>query len=148
MRRWTLRLAIAGVAIVVLVQVIPYGRDHTNPPAVAEPQWNSVVTRQLTQTACYDCHSNLTTWPWYSNVAPMSWLVYNDVQGGRENLNFTRWDKPQEPSAQEVAEIVRSGEMPPLQYTLIHRNAKLSSSERAALAAGLATTITRSPPGQ
>lgn len=148
MRRWTLRILIAAAALFLLIQVIPYGRDHTNPAAVAEPQWNSQVTRTLAQQSCYDCHSNLTTWPWYSNVAPMSWLVYGDVQGGREELNFSRWDQPQDLSAQEVAEIVRAGDMPPFQYTIIHRNARLTSAERAALAAGLAATISQSPPGR
>jgi mono/diheme cytochrome c family protein len=148
MRRWLIRIAIAGMALFVLAQVVPYGRDHKNPAAVVEPRWNAAATRTLAQRACFDCHSNLTTWPWYSNVAPVSWLVYNDVRGGREELNFSRWDVAQEPSAAEVAEIVRSGEMPPFQYVLMHRRAKLSKTERSALAAALQATLSADPAGR
>ena len=148
MRRWLIRIAIAAAALFVLAQVVPYGRDHKNPAAVVEPRWNASQTRALAQRACFDCHSNLTTWPWYSNVAPVSWLVYADVKGGREQLNFSRWDVAQEPSAGDVAEIVRSGEMPPFQYILMHRNAKLSSAQKVALAAGLGATLAADPSGR
>ena len=69
--------SILGVIVVVVVgiQLIPYGRNHTNPPVVTEPQWDSPRTRELFTRACADCHSNETVWPWYSNLAPMSWLV-------------------------------------------------------------------------
>jgi hypothetical protein len=147
-RRWLIRIAIAAAALFVLAQVVPYGRDHKNPAAVVEPRWNASQTRALAQRACFDCHSNLTTWPWYSNVAPVSWLVYNDVKGGREQLNFSRWDVAQEPSAADVAEIVRSGEMPPFQYILMHRNAKLSGAQKTALAAGLGATLAADPSGR
>jgi hypothetical protein len=148
MKRWLLRAVVAGFALFLVAQFVPYGRDHANPAVVREPHWNSPATRALAQRACYDCHSNLTTWPWYSQVAPMSWLVYSDVVGGRENLDFSRWDRAQEPSAQEVAAIVKAGEMPPFQYVLMHRDAKLSAAEKATLAAGLAATISASPPGR
>jgi mono/diheme cytochrome c family protein len=132
----------------VIAQVIPYGRKHANPAVAAEPRWAGAQTRELAQRACFDCHSNLTTWPWYSNVAPVSWLVYGDVQGGREHLNFSQWNTPQEASPQEVASIVRGGEMPPTQYTLLHPHAKLSAAEKDALARGLEATLRRSPPGR
>jgi mono/diheme cytochrome c family protein len=140
----------AGIlgALFLLAQAVPYGRGHTNPSVRAEPSWNAPVTRELARRACFDCHSNLTRWPWYSNVAPVSWLVYNDVRGGREELNFSRWDVAQEPSAAEVAEIVRSGEMPPFQYVLMHRRAKLSKTERSALAAALQATLSADPAGR
>src|ERR1700720_2261256 len=79
----------------VLIQLIPFGHTHTNPPATKEPPWNSPDTRASIPRACFDCHSNETTWPWYSHVAPVSWLVQNDVDGGRGHLNFTEWDRPQ-----------------------------------------------------
>ena len=69
------RLAIAAVALFIVIQLVPYGRDHTNPPATKEVQWNSPQTKDLAVRACFDCHSNKTTWPWYSNVAPISWLI-------------------------------------------------------------------------
>ncbi len=65
---WVLILAI-------LIQVVPFGHSHTNPAVTKEPGWDSSDTASLFHRACYDCHSNQTTWPWYSNVAPVSWLV-------------------------------------------------------------------------
>ena len=147
MKRWIVRILIAGAALFVLMQVVPYGRNHGNPKAVAEPKWDSPRTRALAQQACFDCHSNLTTWPWYSNVAPVSWLVYADVKGGREQLNFSRWDRPQDVSPEDIVEAVRGGGMPPFQYPIMHPKAKLSAAEKAQLADGLAKTIQASPPG-
>jgi mono/diheme cytochrome c family protein len=141
------RLVLLGlVGLLVLIQFVPYGRDHTNPPVTAEPRWDSPRTRDLAAGSCFDCHSNLTKWPWYTNVAPMSWLIQRDVDEGREALNFTEWDRPQE-ALGEIAEAVGEGEMPPTQYTLLHPGAKLSDAERQELTAGLRTTIAASPPG-
>ena len=78
----------------ILIQFLPYGHDHTNPPVTAEPQWDNQQTRDLVTRACYDCHSNQTTWPWYSNIAPLSWLIQHDVEEGRSRLNFTEWNQP------------------------------------------------------
>ena len=140
----TVLIVLAG--IVVVMQLIPYGRDHTNPPVTAEPAWDSPATRELAVTACFDCHSNETEWPWYTNVAPMSWLVQRDVDEGRETLNFSEWDRPMSDEIDEIGEIVLEGEMPPTQYTLIHRDAALSDDEARALADGLEATIQGSPP--
>ena len=89
------KLVLIGVAVLaaafLLIQLVPYGHAHDNPPVAAEPNWDSPQTRELAQRACFDCHSNETTWPWYSNVAPVSWLVQHDVDEGREYLNFSRW---------------------------------------------------------
>jgi hypothetical protein len=65
-------LLIVGVVVFVAIQLVPYGRDHTNPPVTAEPRWDSPQTRTLAVSACFDCHSNETAWPWYTNVAPFS----------------------------------------------------------------------------
>ena len=83
-----------GLLPAVLIQFIPYGHKHTNPPVTKEPAWDSPATAKLIHRACYDCHSNKTVLPWYANVAPMSWLLLRDVNGGRSHLNFTEWDKP------------------------------------------------------
>lgn len=147
MRKWIVRGLIALVALFVVIQLVPYGRDHTNPPVTQEVKWDSAQTRELAVGACYDCHSNLTEWPWYSNVAPMSWLVENDVQEGREILNFTEWDRPQgEGEADEAVEAVQEGEMPPWQYKPLHPAGRLSSSERDQLAQGLEKTLAADPP--
>lgn len=83
-RRWSPRRIgtwVLGTLLVLLlaIQLVPYGRDHTNPPVVAEPAWDSPATRALFVRACADCHSNQTVWPWYSHVAPVAWLVAHDV---------------------------------------------------------------------
>jgi len=124
------------IALFVAIQIVPYGRAHTNPPVRQEPPWDSAATRALAARACFDCHSNDTVWPWYSNVAPISWLIQNEVDEGRGKLNFSEWDRPQE-DADEAAETVRDGGMPPWYYPW----ARLSAAEREALGRGLAVTI-------
>jgi mono/diheme cytochrome c family protein len=140
---WVVAILVIGF---VLIQLVPYGRDHSDPRVVNEPAWDSARTKQLATQACFDCHSNQTEWPWYSSIAPASWLVYRDVQEGRSRLNFSEW--PANMSAQagafignEAAELVTSGEMPPLQYRLAHSDARLSDAEKQELAAGLKRTL-------
>ena len=111
-----------------------------------EPKWDSAQTRALAARACFDCHSNLTKWRWYSNVAPASWLIQRDVEGGRAQFNFSEWNKPQDISASDLADSIRSGSMPPWFYTLPHPGAKLSSAEKTALINGLVATLNASPP--
>lgn len=147
MRRsgWKKGLVVAGLVtagVLVAAQLVPYGRDHSNPPLTAEPQWNAPETRALAQRACFDCHSNQTRWPWYSHIAPVSWLVQADVDEGRRVLNFSEWTRGYE-EAQESGETVRSREMPPRSYLLLHPAAKLSESERRQLASGLDATLGR-----
>ncbi len=86
------------------MQLIPYGRDHDNPQTVLEIEWNTPATRQLAQVGCLDCHSSLTEWPWYTNVAPVSWLTQRDVDDGRSVLNFSEWQRPQEADLQDVVD--------------------------------------------
>jgi hypothetical protein len=78
-----------GVLGFTAIQLVPFGHDHANPAVVKEPAWPDPQTRQLAQRACFDCHSNQTSWPWYSNIAPVSWLVQRDVLEGRQRLNFS-----------------------------------------------------------
>ncbi|MEX1092745.1 MAG: heme-binding domain-containing protein [Acidimicrobiia bacterium] len=133
--RWV-KWGLATVLVAALAaQVVPYGRDHTNPPVVAEPQWDSSQTRDLAVRACFDCHSNETEWPWYTNIAPVSWLIQSDVDEGREELNFSEWDREQE--GEEAAETVREGSMPPNAYLLTHPTARLTEAELAELTDGL-----------
>ena len=124
----------------VLIQLIPFGRDHTNPADAKEPAWDSVATKDLVRRACFDCHSNQTLWPWYSHVAPVSWLVQRDVNGGRRHLNFTEWDKPQR-HAKDIAEQVKQGDMPPWFYLPMHPAARLTDAEKQALIDGAEKTL-------
>jgi len=130
-----------GIAVVAVgIQALPFGRDHTNPPVGQEPDWDSPETRELARRACFDCHSNETEWPWYSNVAPVSWLIQRDVTEGRGHLNFSEFDKPQR-HADDAAELTREQEMPLPSYIPFHSEAKLTDAERETLAAGLEATL-------
>jgi hypothetical protein len=131
---------VAG-ALFLLLQVVPYGRMPSNPPVTGEPAWDSPRTRALAVRACFDCHSNETDEPWYSNVAPISWAISDHVESGRGKLNFSEFDQPQE-DADEAAEITEDGGMPPGYYTRfgLHSTARLSAAELAELVAGLRAT--------
>jgi hypothetical protein len=147
--RWRRRLAygaLIALGLFLAIQLVPYGRSHTNPPVTQEPKWDSPQTRALAARACFDCHSNLTKWRWYSNIAPASWLVQRDVDGGRSQFNFSEWNKPQDISGGDLAESIRNGSMPPWFYVLPHPSAKLSSAEKNALMRGLLATLAASPP--
>ena len=146
--RWIFRILIFGLIVFLAIQLVPYGRDHTNPLTVKEVKWNAPETRALAQAGCMDCHSNLTAWPWYTRVAPISWLTTRDVNDGRATLNFSEWQRPQEADLQEVLDAIRSKAMPPVQYRLLHSAARLSDAERQHLAKGLVATWTADPPGQ
>jgi mono/diheme cytochrome c family protein len=124
----------------LLIQLIPYGRGHTNPPVIAEPPWDSLQTRASFMQVCGDCHSNETIWPWYSHVAPVSWLIQHDVEEGREYLNVSEWGT-REFEAEEAAEVYKEGEMPPLQYYPTHPEACLSAADRSDFMQGLITTF-------
>ncbi len=132
-------LVLGAVVLFAILQFVPYGRSHINPSVIQEPQWSSVNTRDLVKRACFDCHSNETVWPWYSNIAPISWLVQHDVNEGREKLNFSdithgeqEWD--------DIEKVLRTGEMPPRIYILQHPEARLNSEETQALIDGLRRT--------
>ena len=138
--RTVLGIVLAAVVLFVLIQLIPYGRDHVNPPVSQEIQWDNPQTRDLAVRACYDCHSNQTEWPWYSNIAPVSWLIQHDVDGGRRVLNFSEWNRPQ-PRAARAVEQVQSGNMPRFYYVPLHPSANLTPAEKEALIQGLRLTV-------
>ena len=140
MRRFLPGTLFVVLVLGVVIQVVPYGRRHTNPPVLAEPNWDTAQTRMLATRACFDCHSNETTWAWYSNVAPISWLVQRDVDEGRRELNFSEWNRPQK-EAHDASKTVRKGKMPPWVYTIRGASARLSASEKEALARGLDATL-------
>ena len=131
-------LYIVGIAVVIgiLIQFIPYGHDLNNPPVKSEPAWDSPQTRELAKRACFDCHSNESQWPWYSKVAPASWLLQHDVDEGRATMNFSEWDEYWLASS-EIAETINEGEMPPPQYLIMHPEARLSDAEKKQLANGI-----------
>jgi hypothetical protein len=128
LRRWIVRIVLGALVVGVAIQLVPFGWQHSNPPVIEDAPWPSAEARQLAVAACYDCHSNETQWPWYSYVAPMSWLVRRDVQTGRDELNFSDWGED-DGEADDAAETILDGEMPPGRYTIMHSDARLSAEE-------------------
>ena len=123
--RILLGVAVAGG----LIQLVPTGYRRSDPAVIQEPAWDSPRTRELAKRACFNCHSNETLWPWYSEVAPISWLTERDVKGGRSHLNFSEWSKTQRP-ADELTDQIQQGLMPPWFYLPMHPEAKLTAEER------------------
>jgi len=128
------KILLIVIVLFVGIQLIPVAR--TNPATTAELAADESVKGILTK-ACYDCHSNETRWPWYSYVAPASWLVASDVNEGREHLNFSEWRnyraEDQTEKRNEIREEVEKGAMPMRIYLLMHRDAKLRDSDVAQL---------------
>ena len=119
-------------AVAVLLQLVPYGRDHTNPPVTQDAPWPDGRARELATASCYDCHSNQTRWPLQSFVAPFSWMTARDVEQGRDKLNFSTWDQD-DGEADDAADAVADATMPPRRYVLAHPDAALSDAERQIL---------------
>ena len=129
------------LAIGVLIQFIPYGKDHQNPPVLTQPQWDSVQTKELFENACANCHSHETIYPWYSKIAPISWLIQRDVDEGREHFNISLLGFQKKNKIQDASGEVKEGEMPPFFYIPLHPEAKLTPDETKALADGLEKTF-------
>ncbi len=138
-------LAIAVIALFALVQVVSFpiiavAGWQTNPNPVAEPAWNSPETRALAVRACYDCHSNETIWPWYSKIAPVSWLVTRHVIEGRQRLNFSEWGV-RGVEVNDVIRAVRTGKMPTKDFLLVHPEGRLTDAEKQQLIDGLSASL-------
>lgn len=141
MSRVLSKVAVGALVLVLAAQVVPYGRAHSNPPVTGQPEWDSPETKALFDRACADCHSHETKWPWYANIAPVSWLVTHDVHEGREHFNVSAWGVQDRNEGDEAAEVVEAGEMPLVIYTPLHPEARLSEPEKAKLVAGLKATF-------
>ena len=127
-----LRIAVIVIIVILIgIQFVPVSK--TNPPVTGEIKAPADVM-EILRTSCYDCHSNEVKWPWYSNIAPGSWLVVYDVNEAREHINFSEWDSySAEDRADDIEEIweeVEEGEMPLWYYLPLHPEAKLSDSQK------------------
>jgi len=130
-----LRIIIIILVILIIgIQFVPVNK--TNPPVTGEIKAPENVM-QILRTSCYDCHSNEVKWPWYSNIAPASWLVAYDVNEAREHMNFSEWQSySAEDKADDIEEIweeVEEGEMPLWYYLILHSEAKLSENDKVIL---------------
>ena len=134
------KILIGVVIVLVGIQFIRI--DKTNPPVDASKDFMTITdppeeVEKLIRTSCYDCHSNESTYPWYSNVAPVSWWVKDHINEAREELNFSEWGtyewKRTDHKLEECAEEVDEGEMPLKSYLIAHSEARLSDEDRAKL---------------
>ncbi len=151
----SMRGLVTGIIVLVglfLLVSVPVWLLQTDPPTVSEPQWDSPETRVLAERACFDCHSNQTTWPWYSRIPPVSWLVTFDVIRGRNHLNFSTYQAGQPigeggreggrgGGGNEMARVIQSGDMPPWYYLLLHPDANLTDAEKQQLIQGLQASL-------
>lgn len=136
-----LKILVILIIAFVVIQFVPYGRDHSNPAVVAEPTWDSPQTRETFFKLCADCHSNETVWPFYSYIAPVSWLIQSDVDEGREHFNISMWNAQKKNEGDKAVEEYNEGEMPPLIYQLPRPYTKLSDADRTAFIKGLLRTF-------
>ncbi|HSR87695.1 MAG TPA: heme-binding domain-containing protein [Pontiella sp.] len=127
--KWPVIALCAIIAGIQLIQV-----QRTNPEVVYDFDGPSEV-KALLKRSCYDCHSNETEWPWYSHVAPASWLVDHHVEDGRKHLNFSEWEALRVMGwiRNEIVEEVAGGKMPPKSYLRMHSDAKVTAEELAIL---------------
>jgi len=131
MKKLLTRIGMALIVALIAIQFVPV--ERANPPVesdVAAPAEVKAVLRR----ACYDCHSNETRWPWYARVAPVSWLIAQDVREGRRELNFSTWSQftgsRRARKFKEIVEQVEAGTMPQWYYVLLHREAKLAPADK------------------
>lgn len=137
MRRFTFNLLAVLIAAFALIQLVPIDPPE-NPPLETEMPLPAEV-RALFLRSCYDCHSFETEWPWYSKVAPASWLIKREVDEGRAALNFSAWNRftaqEQQELPDKIWDVVLSGKMPPAYYLLLKRDAKFSGRDMGILRA-------------
>jgi hypothetical protein len=123
-------------AFLLLIQLFrPARTNPQTPPDLSLDAVNPVPAQvhQLLHTACFNCHSNQTVWPWYSKVAPFSWVIADDVKRARRQLNFSEWGgydtSEKAHDLKKVRDILKEGDMPPWDYRLVHSDARLSDAE-------------------
>ncbi len=142
MRKWWKRIRLWVLVLLVLAQFVPLKR--TNPPfdpakTIYALHAVPANVQAVFQRSCKDCHSNETHWPWYSHVAPVSWVVVHDVNEARRMMNLSEWgaypERKKRSRLEAICEQMDSGEMPDSKYTLIHRDARLTEEERKAVCA-------------
>jgi len=130
---------ILGIVFIAL-QFVPSSFSRVNPPVTGEPTWDSPETRATFFKACADCHSNETRFPWYSRIAPVSWLLEKDIQQGRKHFNISEWDKS-ERGGDDAVEEVQKGAMPIGPYLLMHPETNFNLTEKRAFVEGLKKTF-------
>lgn len=133
---------ILTILLVLFILIQFFRIDKTNPPVNKGMDFLTIKntpesTAKLIRAACYDCHSNESVYPWYSNIQPVGWFLKNHIDEGRSKLNFSTFatyePKRQARKMEESAELVEKGEMPLESYLLIHSEAKLNDAQKKEL---------------
>jgi mono/diheme cytochrome c family protein len=140
LKRLILILIGGAIVLFLLIQLIPFGHNRTNPPVVSEPNWSSPQARALVKEHCFQCHSNETNWTWYSNIAPGSWLIAYDVTKGRHEFNFSDWNN-HPGKLEKMVETIQEGEMPPIQYWIVHPSSRMNEQQKQELIDALRSSI-------
>ncbi|MBE2279194.1 MAG: heme-binding domain-containing protein [Ignavibacteriaceae bacterium] len=130
-----------GIILLIFAGIQFVTVDRTNPPVIAEPNWDSPKTREYAVRACFDCHSNETKWPWYSYIAPVSWSVASHVHNGRKAFNISEFPAGTQKEGHEAAELVISLDMPLSDYLIMHSEAKFTEQEKNEFVQGLKNTF-------
>lgn len=142
-----------GVLAAALIIAQFFQPERTNPPADPSASFEQVAkppheVASVIGRACRDCHSNQTSWPWYSHIAPASWLVASDVKQGRAKLNFSQWNiySPEMTRIKlgEICQEITEGGMPPAYYRPLHPETKVTPAEASAVCA-VSAAMERSP---
>ena len=140
LKRLILILIGGAIVLFLLIQLIPFGHNRTNPPVVSEPNWSSPQARALVKEHCFQCHSNETNWTWYSNIAPGSWLITYDVTKGRHEFNFSDWNN-HPGKLEKMVQTIQEGEMPPIQYWILHPSSRMNEQQKQELIDALRSSI-------
>ncbi|ALL06237.1 cytochrome C [Pedobacter sp. PACM 27299] len=123
--------------LMLLIQLFRRGRNSSASASPNAIEANYQVPKEiglLLRTSCYDCHSNNTVYPWYSQIQPFSWWLQSHVNDGKKELNFDQFNtyniKKKKHKLDEVVEVIEKDEMPLSSYTLVHRKAVLSTQDK------------------
>lgn len=133
-RPWLRTILLVLIVVFVGIQLVPVNRTN---PSGGDPIQAAPEVMEILRRSCFDCHSHETRWPWYSRVAPVSWLLADHVEEGREHLNFSQWEAlpagTRNHLREEVWHEVEEGEMPLSTYLLLHAEAELSGGDKEIL---------------
>jgi hypothetical protein len=140
MKKTIRKILVVLLIVLLFIQFIRI--DKTNPTWSAENDFLVATAADeeiatIIKTSCYDCHSNQTNYPWYTNIAPVSWWIKHHINEGREELNFSEWvtykEKRKNHKMEECVELVEAGEMPMSSYTIMHSESKLTAEQKEKL---------------
>lgn len=126
------------IIIIILIALAGLFAPRSNPPVERTIAWDSTATRKQFMISCGDCHSNETSWPWYSYVGPMAFFVTHNVNEGREHFNISQSKMGE---ADECIEEIQEGEMPPWDYLIFHTEANLNDTSKDEFLNGLRLTF-------